>query len=872
MKKTILSIFILVQFSAFVFATHNRAGEITYRQISDYKYEITVITYTNTKPTSNGFPPADRPELDILWGDDTFSTVARETPVDLPNFYRRNVYIAQHTYPGPGTYEIIVEDPNRNEGVQNIPNSVNVVFSIKTILTINPSLGFNNTPILLNPPVDKAALGEIFIHNPAAFDPDGDSISYRLTVCTGEDGEPIESYTFPPASNRFYMDEVTGDLIWDVPVDTGSYNVAILIEEWRNGIRLGQITRDMQIEVYDTENEPPYIDSIPDKCVQATDTVIFDVVAHDNSLDQLTLTATGGVFLIDNPASFPTGTSISPVSSRFSWITDCSNIRRQPYLVIFKAEDNNEEISLVDIKNVNIYVNAPAPKNLVLEPSNTSIFLSWSATECENALGYKIYRSTTSTGYVPDECTRGIPAELGYELIKVIDNRLDTTFLDNNDGFGLNQGFEYCYMIVASYEDKVESYPSEEVCTRLIKGVPVITNVSVLETDTENGQIYVAWSKPTELDTTLSLPPFKYKIYRSNDLWGTNFVLIDSLYEQGLNDTLYIDSVYPLNTTEFPYSYKIELHNDDGLVDQPMIASSIFLSFESNDNQLEISFQKNTPWINNQYTVYRESSENVFDSIGVTAIESFIDNGLVNEQTYCYKVISSGSYDLPGYIDPIINHSHINCGVPQDKTPPPPPTLSVLSNCDSALNSLSWINDAFIDDIVGYNVYYSHIIDSNLQQIASITDRDSTYFDHTPSIGLGACYEVTAIDSFLNESARSNRACIDSCIYYELPNVFTPNGDPFNPFFIPTTSRKVIEQFIDKVDFKVYNRWGKLVFETDNIFLEWDGTSTENGKLVSDGVYYYVCNVYERRITGSEPRYIVGFVHIFNSTQAGYSE
>jgi hypothetical protein len=94
-------------------------------------------------------------------------------------------------------YEIVVQDPNRNKGVKNIPNSVNVVFSIKTTILINAALGDNSTPILLNPPIDRAAYGQIFIHNPAAYDPDGDSISYRLTTCTEQDGKPIEGYTFP---------------------------------------------------------------------------------------------------------------------------------------------------------------------------------------------------------------------------------------------------------------------------------------------------------------------------------------------------------------------------------------------------------------------------------------------------------------------------------------------------------------------------------------------------------------------------------------------------------------------------------------------------------------------------------------------------
>jgi len=68
----------------------------------------------------------------------------------------------------------VVQDPNRNLGVKNIPNSVNVIFSISTILTVNPAMGHDNSPILLNPPYDKAAYHYLLFHNPSAYDPDGD--------------------------------------------------------------------------------------------------------------------------------------------------------------------------------------------------------------------------------------------------------------------------------------------------------------------------------------------------------------------------------------------------------------------------------------------------------------------------------------------------------------------------------------------------------------------------------------------------------------------------------------------------------------------------------------------------------------------------
>jgi hypothetical protein len=245
MKRS-LAILLLILNSLVLSATHNRAGEITYEQISDFTYRITITTFTYT------LSQADRPQLDISWGDNSISTASRSNGPNnfgeiLPNFYKKNIYIIDHTYPGPGVYKIVVQDPNRNAGVRNIPNSVNVVFAISTILMVNPVMGHDSTPVLLNPPYDKAAVGYIFIHNPAAFDPDGDSLSYKMTVCEREDGKPIEGYTLPPASHYIKVDSISGDLIWNTPVDTGKYNVAMEIQEWRNGQKIGIVVRDMQI-------------------------------------------------------------------------------------------------------------------------------------------------------------------------------------------------------------------------------------------------------------------------------------------------------------------------------------------------------------------------------------------------------------------------------------------------------------------------------------------------------------------------------------------------------------------------------------------------------------------------------------------------
>jgi hypothetical protein len=342
----LILLFIIIQGSFNIYATHNRAGEITLRQISNLTYEIKITTFTYT------LSPADRSQLEVFWGDNTSSVAPRVSSLFLGNNYRQNTYIAQHTFPGQGTYQIVVQDPNRNFGVKNIPNSVNVIFSIKTTITVNAGIGQNSTPVLLNPPIDKAALGQIFIHNPAAFDFDGDSISYSLTVCTKENGEPIENYTFPNASDTLYVDPVTGDLVWHTPVDTGIYNIAMNIEEWRGGVKIGNIVRDMQVEVYRSDNNAPVIDSLGVVCITAGEQLIHNIGATDADGDAMTWSFSGGPIAYEN-SLIEIDTIINEAGRMdlvFSWQTECTHARLQPYNLVVKVTDNNNELNLIDIK------------------------------------------------------------------------------------------------------------------------------------------------------------------------------------------------------------------------------------------------------------------------------------------------------------------------------------------------------------------------------------------------------------------------------------------------------------------------------------------------------------------------------------------
>ena len=94
-------------------------------------------------------------------------------------------------------------------------NSVNTVFALTTTLQINPFFGNNNAAILTTRPIDKASKGQLFIHNPGAYDPDGDSLVYKMDTCRYDNGQPIPGFALPPATDSIYVNPITGDLIWD---------------------------------------------------------------------------------------------------------------------------------------------------------------------------------------------------------------------------------------------------------------------------------------------------------------------------------------------------------------------------------------------------------------------------------------------------------------------------------------------------------------------------------------------------------------------------------------------------------------------------------------------------------------------------------
>ncbi len=738
-------------------ATHIRAGEITARRLSLSvpTYEITLTAYFDIITGAGAADNQKDAEITIGNVNSTGRPVIFRAPrvslTSIGNGSTKNVYTFRYTFPGTGQYRISFEEDNRNANVLNIgPKPTDGLnFYVSTTLNINANLGLNQTPVLLNAPIDLAAVGQRYIHNPGAFDADGDSLAYKMFVPqrSSSNGAGLNlQYEHPnlvgaPGNTEsgsnpatFSLDPITGDLVWDAPMLKGYYNVAFIVEEWRDGILIGRIVRDMQIIVEDSNNDRPKMEPLEDICVEAGTLINQKITATDKNGDKLTLTSTGGIYQATPPMikpdfarfTVPQQGSQSSVTGTLTWQTGCDHIRLEPYDVLFKVEDGPAPGTpspslfrkLVDMTTLSIRVFGPKPVNVkataVTDPAGIAYRVTWDRYKCQiPGAKIAIYRSEGCKDLPEDVCISGIPAGSGYTEIGRVGVD-EVAYLDKQEG--LKAGVSYSYRIVVLFPRPGaninepgyligggESMASDESCLNLPTTVPVITNVTVDQTHQTTGQITVRWNRPM----SKAGMPAQFRLLRAVNQTGdtpyTEIYKTSTSLNPGVIDTLFVDK--GLNTTDNAYRYQLEYSTtqDGKLVVQDVSesASSVRLSQGAAiPTSIRLDWTAIVPWDNTGtvHRIYREdkSKPGVFNRIDDIKTQgnqpfTYVDNGTDNypndgtvnvtiskETSYCYKVETLGSYNNK-QIKPsqLLNFSQILCVTASDTTKPCPPVLQI---------------------------------------------------------------------------------------------------------------------------------------------------------------------------------------------------
>ncbi|MEO7990382.1 MAG: gliding motility-associated C-terminal domain-containing protein [Chryseolinea sp.] len=905
--------FALLLFSAYESsATHLRSIKVEVQQISGLTYSITVTAYVDLASTTqfgNG---------QLRFGDGISITTPKKATTPRPDLgpgIGVTIFQTTHTYVANGTYTISYREGDRSGGIINIFEAFDAKYY--TYVTINTNFPANHFPTLQDDPVYRACKGQTFTFNASATDGDGDSLSYELTVPEQNENLPVDGYVSPDApifypvnyatANEdgtgpptFSINDVTGTITWDAPGAIGEYNIAFKIKEWRAGVLLSTTICDFQIVVSECQNLRPVLNIPNTICVEAETIVEYNITGSDPENKTVKLEAVSDIFDFDeSPATYSPNPSVfspSPGTLHFYWKTDCVHAREQFYQVNFKASDKPIlGTSLTTFKSWNIKVLAPAPTWISVEPDlvNRYAVLKWNDYTCQNAESIQVWRRVGSYNYSPTKCDAGLPKFYGYELVASLDPSA-TEYVDTNSDKGLATAAQYCYRLIAFFKmpSGGSSYVSSEFCMEpIFSDAPVITHVSVDTTNSKAGAIRVSWRSPFKISATQYPRPYKYEIYRADSLTSDAPLLKVGLVT---NDTTFLNE--SINTEKLAYHYQIVIYaipkdsTEYFPIDTSAIASSVWLTSTPGPKKIELNWNAATPWTNvvqskPRHLIFRgpvggeERNMTLIDSVDVSVNGfTYTDEGQFNNQplkddeAFSYKVETRGTYGNPN-IKLLLNYSQRVNAYPENNLLPCRPVITVdPADCEAFYgqgvcenyhlsNTVHWrptLDPGCRIDIAGYRLYAANTESDEFKLIA--TDLTDTIFTESDLLAFARCYRVEAVDGMGHVSELSDAACNDNCLYYELPNVFTPNDDGCNDLlsaFDPNASSNGntcislitnrCPSFAEHVKFSVYDRWGKKIYTYSSgngksIYIDWDGHD-DKGNALESAIYYYTVEV-----------------------------
>jgi hypothetical protein len=359
MKKLLL-IMVLALSTSQLFASHLMGGQLTAHRIDSFKYEMLLTVYRDTDGIPIYSTDMFHYSIDSMG---TWVPIANRTVhVDAGSYFINGTeeyhYIDTFTFPSSAKFLISYSNCCRNAAIINSTNPISENLYLQTILTVD-SAGGNSSPIFLNPPVTLAQKNWPWYYNPLPFDMDGDSIAWQLVTPLNSVTTPIVGYVSPRANPLlpFTLDTITGEITW-MPDTVGHFVASFLVSEFKNGIKIGEIRRDMQIIVIDDVTNTFRMSVTANGAVTGTDGRLYidipvnqnltvSIAADDQNNDFLKLEAQGETFQISNPSTFNATSGNGSVSGSFSWTPNNSQLREKPYINAFRGIEKHGANELV---------------------------------------------------------------------------------------------------------------------------------------------------------------------------------------------------------------------------------------------------------------------------------------------------------------------------------------------------------------------------------------------------------------------------------------------------------------------------------------------------------------------------------------------
>ncbi|MBL0102777.1 MAG: PKD domain-containing protein [Bacteroidetes bacterium] len=343
-------------------ASHAMGADITYTCLGNNQYEFTMSFYRDCF----GIPAPLTMGLDISNGcglPNPTVTLQQTGPViqispvcpTATTTCNGGTFtgIEQYTYtgvvtlPGPcADWTFGHAESARNAAITTITGAGSDNLYVYTSLN-NTSGLCNNSPTFSNAPVPFACVGQRFCFNHGAFDLEGDSLAFQLITPLNNPGSTVTylagfSNLQPVLSNPpVSFDPISGDICMN-PTQQDVTVFAVLVNEYRNGVLIGQVERDIQLTVLQCANHLPSITGMNGApffdhtiCANTTDSFYIasidpdaantTVITWDQSIAGATMTMTGG----------------HRDSAVFVWHPTTADISANPYCFTVTVQDDN---------------------------------------------------------------------------------------------------------------------------------------------------------------------------------------------------------------------------------------------------------------------------------------------------------------------------------------------------------------------------------------------------------------------------------------------------------------------------------------------------------------------------------------------------
>jgi gliding motility-associated-like protein len=281
MKNFLLAFLFSFAFPVAVWATHIVGGSLTYEHLGGSTYRVTLKLYRDCGSGNAAFPANVR--IEVRQPNGTSFTPDKDIIIPFPGatqlqpqidtcavnpgicveeaIYSR---VVNNLPPNTGGYHLFYQLCCRNASLSNIQNPLSTGESWYTYIPDNSTYLTNSSPSWVNfPPVFVCqAMPLNFDHS--ATDADGDSLTYSLYTPYSDPAPtfPGNAATFTPVAWQTGYGPTnplggppgslsinTNGILIGSPPFLGQFVVGIKCEEWRNGIKIGEILRDFQFNV-----------------------------------------------------------------------------------------------------------------------------------------------------------------------------------------------------------------------------------------------------------------------------------------------------------------------------------------------------------------------------------------------------------------------------------------------------------------------------------------------------------------------------------------------------------------------------------------------------------------------------------------------